>query len=283
MTCSAYVYVISSHQMEDIIDTDSLRAIVMRDPNVFEERRILIAVTRLDQYNTTSEEESDSDSDSDDESSPSNDDGEIPKRIESIKEVIQRQSKCLGVPIPDDCIIPLCATRALKARKKIIKVTSKKPIQESKLSTANERDKISQVPLLEEKLNKVTAKSQYLWYYSIVRDCTRYCDQAMAKLDETKKEFMKTAEEFNDKVKEKESNLDDFGTLVRNFRFKYEKGSEFSQQLQVTYNEDLETNHDNIDRISNSHLSIFESFRSKIKERKPKITTAQFNSGLSYM
>lgn len=89
--------------------------------------------------------------DSDDESSPSNDDGEIPKRIESIKEVVQRQCKCLGTPIPDDCIIPLCATRALKARKKIMKVTSKKPIQESKLSTANERDKISQVPLLEEK------------------------------------------------------------------------------------------------------------------------------------
>ena len=33
MTCSAYVYVISSQQMEDTIDTDSLRAIVMRDPS----------------------------------------------------------------------------------------------------------------------------------------------------------------------------------------------------------------------------------------------------------
>lgn len=40
-------------------------------------------------------------------------------------------------------------------------------------------------------------------------------------------------------MKEKEDNLQEFETLVKNFRFKYEKGSEFSQQLQVTYNEDL--------------------------------------------
>ena len=33
MTCSAYVYVISSQQLEDSIDTDSLRAIVERDPS----------------------------------------------------------------------------------------------------------------------------------------------------------------------------------------------------------------------------------------------------------
>ena len=53
--------------------------------------------------------------------------------------------------VPDDCIVPLCATRALKARKKIIKLKNKDPIQESKLSTAKEREKISQVPLLEKK------------------------------------------------------------------------------------------------------------------------------------
>ena len=118
--------------------------------DIFEERRILIAVTRLDQFsNSTPKDESDSDSDSDDESSPGNDEKEILKRIDSIKEVIQRQCKCLDASVPDDCIVPLCANRALKARKKRVK--NKKPIQESKLSTAKVREKISQVPLLEEK------------------------------------------------------------------------------------------------------------------------------------
>lgn len=55
------------------------------------------------------------------------------------------------MPIPDDCIVPLCATGALKARKKIIKIKNEKPIQESKLSAAEDREKISQVPVLEEK------------------------------------------------------------------------------------------------------------------------------------
>uniref|UniRef100_A0A1X7U834 Dynamin N-terminal domain-containing protein n=1 Tax=Amphimedon queenslandica TaxID=400682 RepID=A0A1X7U834_AMPQE len=196
MTCAVYVYVISSQQLEDSIDTDSLRAIVKRDPNAFAERRIIIAVTRLDQYSTTTSEDesSDPDSESDDESKPAKDDEEeIIKRIHSIKEVIQRQCKCLGVPIPDDCIIPLHATGALEARKKMInlRVKKKEPDQESKLSTANERDKISQVPLLEEKLIEIATNSHYLWHYNIVRDCTKYCDQAMEKLDGSKKEFIK--------------------------------------------------------------------------------------------
>lgn len=35
MTCSAFIYVISCLQLEDAIDTDTLRAITERDPGMF--------------------------------------------------------------------------------------------------------------------------------------------------------------------------------------------------------------------------------------------------------
>ncbi|XP_019855793.1 PREDICTED: uncharacterized protein LOC109584482 [Amphimedon queenslandica] len=238
MTCAVYVYVISSQQLEDSIDTDSLRAIVFRDPNAFEERRILIAVTRLNEFSIKT-----SDSDSEDHDSSSGNDEEIPKRIDSIKEVIQRQCRCLGVPIPDDCIIPLCAIGALKARKE--KLGGKRSREMRKLmleldvSTAEEIEKVSQISLLEEKLIEVAGNSHYLWHYNIVRDCTRYLDQAIRKLDETREEFRRTGKKFHDTVKEKKDIIETFKKLVKSIRSKYTNESEFCTELETAYNEDL--------------------------------------------
>ena len=116
--------------------------------DVFAEKRILIAVTRLDEYEISDPTYNDeSDSDSDDEIAVS-----LDEHVASIKKIIQGQCKDF-VSIPDDCIVPLCATGALEARKEKLGVKSKMKQLMVKLevSTAEELEEISQIPLLEEK------------------------------------------------------------------------------------------------------------------------------------
>ncbi|XP_019855791.1 PREDICTED: uncharacterized protein LOC109584481 isoform X1 [Amphimedon queenslandica] len=279
MTCSAYVYVISSQQLEDSIDTDSLRAIVLRDPNAFEERRIIIAITRLDEFDIKT-----SGSDSEDHDSSSGNDEEILKRIESIKEVIQRQCKCLDVLIPDDCIIPLCAAGAFKARKEKL---GGKPVKRSKemrklmleleVSTAEEMEIVSQILSLEEKLIEIAGNSHYLWHYSIVRDCTRYCDQAMEKLDEIKEGFVRLENKYNGKVKKKEDIMNEFKKVAMDLKSNYDKGSKLCSELETAYDKDLKKNNGKINEVSKLHSKTFEKFRSDI-EKEGDITTQQFNS-----
>ena len=59
------------------------------------------------------------------------------------------------MPIPDDCIVPLCATGALEARKKKLGGKRSKDMVklmvELEVSTAEELEEVSQVPLLEKK------------------------------------------------------------------------------------------------------------------------------------
>ncbi|XP_019854201.1 PREDICTED: uncharacterized protein LOC109583343 [Amphimedon queenslandica] len=277
MTCAIYVYVISSQQLEDSIDTDSLRAIVLRDPNAFEERRILIAVTRLDEFNIKT-----SDSDSEDHDSSSGNDEEIPKRIDSIKEVIQRQCRCLGVPIPDDCIVPLCAIGALKARKEKLGGKRNKEMKvlmvKLDVSTAEEMEIVSQVPLLEEKLIEIAGNSHYLWHYNIVRDCTRYLDQAMEKLDEIKEGFVKLENKYNDKVKEKKDIMNELQKLAADLKSNYDKESKFCSELETAYDKDLKKNEGKINEVSKSHSKTFEKFREDIEKEGYITTQQQFNS-----
>ncbi|XP_019855797.1 PREDICTED: uncharacterized protein LOC109584485 isoform X2 [Amphimedon queenslandica] len=236
MTCSVYIYVMSCQQLEDSIDTDSLRAIVKRDPNAFKEKRILIAVTKLDEYEMPDTKFNDL--------SDSNDNNEsFAKHIDSIKKIIQDQCKGF-VSIPDDCIIPLCATGALEARKEKLggKRSREMKVLMAKLdvSTAEEIEKVSQVISLEEKLIEIASRSHYLWHYNIVRDCIRYLDQAMRELDENKKEFMKLEKKFNDRVEEKEGFMEHFKTSVKKLRAKYANGSDFCRKLEDSYDKNLE-------------------------------------------
>ena len=122
---------------------------------MFTEKRMLIVVTRLDEYKK-SEQKCNDDSihnqDSDDEDTES-----LEELITSIKKTVQRQCKDF-LTIPNDCIIPVSATGALEARKVILGLKSRdikmlilkfERLQDK--ITTEELDKISQVPLLEEK------------------------------------------------------------------------------------------------------------------------------------
>ncbi|XP_019862754.1 PREDICTED: uncharacterized protein LOC109591467 [Amphimedon queenslandica] len=153
MTCSAYVYVMSGTQLEDSIDTASLRAIVDRDPKLFVENRCLIAVTRLDEYEIP-DAKFDDKSGSNDSDESSQNESDLDKCIAHIRKKVQDQCKGF-VSIPDDCIIPLCATGALEARKEKLgeKRSREMKVLMAKLdvSTVEEVEEVSQVTLLEKK------------------------------------------------------------------------------------------------------------------------------------
>ena len=88
---------------------------------VFTEKRMLIVVTRLDEYKHSEKECNDQSMhayDSDDDETAS-----LDELIKNIKETIRQQ--CDFVSIPDDCIIPVSATGALEARKVKLGVKSR--------------------------------------------------------------------------------------------------------------------------------------------------------------
>ncbi|XP_019863691.1 PREDICTED: uncharacterized protein LOC109592756, partial [Amphimedon queenslandica] len=144
--------------------------------DVFAEKRILIAATKLDDLKLLYSDNDESNADSNDEVTLT-----LEERIHSVKKIIKRQCNNLNVSIPDDCIIPLCATGALEARKEKLggkrNKEMKKLLIELDVSTAEDLEEASQVSLLEEKLIEIAGNSHYLWHYNIVRDCTRYLDQ----------------------------------------------------------------------------------------------------------
>lgn len=87
-------------------------------------------------------------------SDSSNNGESLAKHIDSIKKIIQDQ--CQGfVSIPDDCIVPLCATGALEARKEKLGGKRNKEMKvlmvKLDVSTAEEIEKVSQVISLEER------------------------------------------------------------------------------------------------------------------------------------
>ena len=123
---------------------------------VFTEKRMLIVVTRLDEYKKT-EQKLCNDDTIHDESSDDEETESLEELITSIKKTVQQQCKDFVI-IPNDCIIPVSATGALEARKVILGLKSRdikmlilkfERLQDK--ITTEELDKISQVPLLEEK------------------------------------------------------------------------------------------------------------------------------------
>ena len=123
---------------------------------VFTEKRLLIVVTRLDEYKESEKKCNDKsihNQDSDDEDTAS-----LDELIDSIKKTVQEQCKNF-MKIPDECIIPISATGALEARKVKLEIKSKdigvlkqkfQRFQRSDITT-EELECFSQVPLLEEK------------------------------------------------------------------------------------------------------------------------------------
>ena len=121
---------------------------------VFTEKRLLIVVTRLDEYKESEKEYNDKSflDDSDEEDTAS-----LDELIDSIRKTVQKQCKDFMM-IPNECIIPICATGALEARKvKLGKKSTEIGLLKQKFQrfqgeiTTEELECFSQVPLLEEK------------------------------------------------------------------------------------------------------------------------------------
>ena len=88
---------------------------------IFTEKRMLIVVTRLDEYKQSEKECNDHSMDAND--SDEDETASLDDLIKNIKKTIRQQ--CNFVSIPDDCIIPVSATGALEARKVKLGVRSK--------------------------------------------------------------------------------------------------------------------------------------------------------------
>ena len=123
---------------------------------VFTEKRLLIVVTRLDEYEKSEKEYNDKSflDDSDDEDTDS-----LDELIDSIRKIVQKQCKDF-MEIPDECIIPISATGALEARKVKLGIKSKdigvlkhrfQRFQLKDEITPEELECFSQVPLLEKR------------------------------------------------------------------------------------------------------------------------------------
>lgn len=122
---------------------------------MFTEKRLLIVVTRLDEYKESEKKCNDKsvhNQDSDDEDTAS-----LDELIDSIRKTVQEQCKDF-IEIPDEYIIPISATGALEARKvKLGKKSTEIGLLKQKFQrfqgeiTTEELECFSQVPLLEEK------------------------------------------------------------------------------------------------------------------------------------
>ena len=122
---------------------------------MFTEKRLLIVVTRLDEYKESEKKCNDKsvhNQDSDDEDTAS-----LDELIDSIRKTVQEQCKDF-IEIPDEYIIPISATGALEVRKvKLGKKSTEIGLLKQKFQrfqgeiTTEELECFSQVPLLEEK------------------------------------------------------------------------------------------------------------------------------------
>ena len=122
---------------------------------MFVEKRLLIVVTRLDEYKESEKKYNDKsihNQDSDDEDTDS-----LDELTDSIRKTVQEQCKGF-IMIPDECIIPISATGALEARKEKLGIKAKDiGVLKQKFQrfqgeiTTEKLECCSQIPLLEEK------------------------------------------------------------------------------------------------------------------------------------
>ncbi|XP_019854343.1 PREDICTED: uncharacterized protein LOC109583438 [Amphimedon queenslandica] len=277
MTCSAFIYVISCLQLEDAIDTDTFRAIAERDPGVFIEKRMLIVVTRLDEYKQSEKKCNDQSMqacNSDDDETAS-----LDELIKNIKETIQQQ--CKFISIPDDCIIPVSSTAALEARKvqlglksRDIEVLLGKFRRIKSGIKLEELEETSQLLVLEKKLREIALNSYRLWHRSIVRDCSRYLEQAVRELYDIETNFGCVEDKYNKKICSKERLLAEYRAEKKDLRSKYESDSAFHVSLKDSFDEDVQSLRSKIDEKFNDQ---FKKFESGIKERL-RLTVEEYNS-----
>uniref|UniRef100_A0A1X7UGH3 Dynamin N-terminal domain-containing protein n=1 Tax=Amphimedon queenslandica TaxID=400682 RepID=A0A1X7UGH3_AMPQE len=271
MTCSAFIY------LEDAIDTDTFRAIAERDPGVFIEKRMLIVVTRLDEYKQSEKKCNDQSMqacNSDDDETAS-----LDELIKNIKETIQQQ--CKFISIPDDCIIPVSSTAALEARKvqlglksRDIEVLLGKFRRIKSGIKLEELEETSQLLVLEKKLREIALNSYRLWHRSIVRDCSRYLEQAVRELYDIETNFGCVEDKYNKKICSKERLLAEYRAEKKDLRSKYESDSAFHVSLKDSFDEDVQSLRSKIDEKFNDQ---FKKFESGIKERL-RLTVEEYNS-----
>uniref|UniRef100_A0A1X7TWY2 Dynamin N-terminal domain-containing protein n=1 Tax=Amphimedon queenslandica TaxID=400682 RepID=A0A1X7TWY2_AMPQE len=276
MTCSAFVYVISCLQLQDAVDSESFEAILKRDPGVFIEKRLLIVVTRLDEYKipvTICNDNTVADDDEDE-----NIYYTIEEVISSIKSTVKNHFKEIS-EIPDDCIIPVCASGANEARKASMNIKydcDKELLVFKKMLgrriNEEELEALSQIKVLEEKLGYIATDAPRIWKYSIARDCCRYLDQSVTEIISIERELKACRDSYNEKVAKKRAIITSYIKEKEALRSKYEHMGDFHKKLELAYDNDIESHFDDIKK---AYMDKFEEFCASIKSKK-KITLEDY-------
>ena len=133
---------------------------------VFTEKRLLIVVTRLDEYKKSEKECNDKsvhNQDSDDEDTDS-----LDELMDSIRKTVQEQCKDF-MKIPDECIIPICATGALEARKVKLRINSKDiGVLKQKFKRFKLKENITKEDITKEDITKEDITTEELEHFSQV-------------------------------------------------------------------------------------------------------------------
>jgi GTPase SAR1 family protein len=272
MTCSAYIYVISCTQIQDEVDQEALEAIRNRDPDVFQDKRLIIAVTRLDDY----QERKDGDDDEND-SDDGDDDGhpKLTSSIQAIKESIIKQCGAIGIAIPEDCIVPVFAKAALECREGTVDDIFHKSLLKKNFNVIVEADKIvdtSQVPILEERIGDILDSVQRTWKAAIIKDCKRYSEKMLRKIEEVQHDWQKHKEDLEMKVNEKDAQYQKIQSQKKEM---IEAAQNIQVELSKSFDEDMMSKKETINELIEEKLN---KFAKQIKDRR--MTLDEYHSDL---
>jgi GTPase SAR1 family protein len=264
MTCSAYIYVISCTQLQDEVDQETLKAIITRDPDVFKDKRLIIAVTRFDVYESKDIGDDDGDGVDDGDGENYDNNMKLMSSIQAVKESIIRQCADIGIDIPEDCIVPVSARAALETRAQIKKKSSLSCTQMSvKFDLKNDRMvEASQIPIIEERIGDILKSIQHTWKTTITKDCLRYLQMMHGKLRSTQHHCQTNRQEIAKKVSAKKAQHQKIKTLKKEME---EAVQSIKKELSTAFDEDIKSQDKLIYKLIDQK---WKEFAEQIKGRK---------------